>query len=312
MDVKTKNTSAILSNTTLCICDADYLLPFMKKKGVLAFCSLQKLSFFFRIVRKICTLIHLPMHYWYDGWKHHLSKVDTVIIFAIGGGESIVNYVLSNSKNARIVLWYWDPVHRLYLPNLFDDTRCEKWSFDPIDCKAYHMKHNTTFYFDNIQIPQADTIYDVCFVGYDKGRREDIKKIEHILTIARCKTNFYIVDDDAAKRNYKGAFPRISYEKVLEHIAESKAILDIIQDGQTGLTIRSMESLFFKKKLITTQVNIKEQDFYHPDNIFVLGVDDIKSISSFLQKTYFEIPKNIVDRYDFTNWLHRLANKSSE
>jgi hypothetical protein len=247
------------------------------------------------------------LHYWYGRWKHHLSKVDTVVICPVRGGESVVNYVLSKKLNARVIIWYLDPVYRTYSPDLFDSSRCEKWSFDENDCKKYHMKHNTTFYFDNIPLPHKNVIYDVSFVGHDKGRRKEIEKIEQLLVDAKCKTDFYIVDDDASKRTYKGGHPQISYEQILERIAESKALLDMLQEHQTGLTIRPMEALFFKKKLITNQTSIKEQDFYHPNNIFVLGIDDVELLPTFLQKPYYEIPENIVKNYDFVRWIHRFA-----
>jgi hypothetical protein len=279
----------------------------MREKDVLAYPSLRSVSFFQRIVRRCFISLGLPMHYWYDHWKRQLSKVETVIVFAIRGGESIMDYIISRTRNVRIILWYWDPVYRTYSPDLFDNNRCEKWSFDTNDCKTYRMKHNTTFFFDNIPKPRKNVTCDVCFVGYEKGRRKEIERIAQALDKAKCTTDFYIVDDDAAKRNYKGAYPRISYEQILERIAGSKAILDILQDNQTGLTIRPMEALFFKKKLITNQLIIKNQDFYHPDNIFVLGIDDIETLPVFLQKPYYEISKNIVDSYDFVSWINRFV-----
>ncbi|MDR0437872.1 MAG: hypothetical protein LBH22_06170 [Bacteroidales bacterium] len=251
-------------------------------------------------------MLRLPLHFWYGEWKNILSNVDIVIVCSARGIEPIVEYIMSKNRNVRIILWYWDPVSRTCSPELFDRKRCEIWSFDPIDCETYDMNYNTTFYFNDIQLPHKNIIYDVCFVGYDKGRRKEIKRVEQMLTNVKCKTNFYIVDDDAAKRNYKGTCPLISYEKTLEYIAESKAILDILQDNQVGLTVRSMEALFFKKKLITTQVSIKTQDFYHPDNIFILDIDNIEDFPSFLGKPYVETPRNIVENYDFANWIRRF------
>jgi len=307
MDVQLIERASLDLAKVLCICDTEYLLPFMRQKGVLAYSSYRSVSFFQRIIRRFFILLGLPMHYWYDNWKNQLPRVETVIVFAIRGGETIINYIMSKNKNIRLKLWYWDPVYRIYSPEQFDSLCCEKWSFDPTDCKSYQMKHNTGFYFNNIQIPHTNVTYDVCFVGYDKGRRKEIESIEHLLVKINCKTNFYIVDDDAAKRNYKGARPRKSYQQILEIVAGSKAILDVLQENQTGFTIRPMEALFFKKKLITTQLSIKGQDFYHPDNIFLLGIDDIESLPTFLHKPLHEIPKSVVDRYDFISWINRFA-----
>ena len=309
MDVKKCKESKkfdLLFSKTIFISEAEFFFPFIKKKGVLPYHSLRKLSFFFRILRRIFKELRLPMHYWYGGWKHQLLKIDTVIVYS-SAGASIVDYIISQNRNIRIIVWYWDPVFRTFSPDLIDRNFCEIWSFDKADCKIYNMRYNTVFYFDNILISHKSVVYDVCFIGYDKGRRKEIEKISQILAEAKYKAYLYVVDDDAAHRNYKGAYPRIPYEQILERIAESKAILDVVQDNQTGLTIRVMEGLFFKKKLITTQPSIKEYDFYHPDNVFILGLDNLEFLPTFLQKQYYEISEDIIKSYDFCNWINRFV-----
>ena len=48
----------------------------------------------------------------------------------------------------------------------------------------------------------------------------------------------------------------------------SRCVLDSAQAGQLGLTIRVLEALGAKKKLITTSPEVKRYDFYCEDNIF--------------------------------------------
>ena len=48
-------------------------------------------------------------------------------------------------------------------------------------------------------------------------------------------------------------------------------LLDVVQKGQSGLTLRFMEGLLFNKKVVTTNVHIKEnKDFGNNSNIYVL------------------------------------------
>lgn len=50
----------------------------------------------------------------------------------------------------------------------------------------------------------------------------------------------------------------ISYQENLDNIRKSKCIVDVVQKGQIGLTLRPLESLFFKKKLLTNNKCIKK------------------------------------------------------
>ena len=101
----------------------------------------------------------------------------------------------------------------------------------------------------------------------------------------------------------------MDYYEIIKLVGESKAILDLNNGNQVGLTLRPLEALFFKKKLITNNINIINYDFYSPDNIFILGVDDISNLTIFLNKKYKEIDKKIIEKYDFSNWLKRLIAK---
>ena len=83
-------------------------------------------------------------------------------------------------------------------------------------------------------------------------------------------------------------------------------IFDYLQDDQTGLSLRPFESIFFNKKLITNNSNIKNYDFYRKENIFILNYDDISMLKSFVDSDYLELPKNIIDNYDFQSWSNRF------
>lgn len=91
--------------------------------------------------------------------------------------------------------------------------------------------------------------------------------------------------------------------KVLEDIyIESRCILDSAQAGQTGLTIRAIEALGAKKKLITTNADVVNYDFYREENIYVYkGKIDYNSV--FFKKPYMEIKSDIYKKYSLKNWL---------
>src|SRR5690606_24485813 len=99
---------------------------------------------------------------------------------------------------------------------------------------------------------------------------------------------------------------KIPYQEYLELISKTKAIIDIIPDGQSGLTVRPMESIFLKKKLVTTDLEIANQDFYNKQNIFIIGKDDESLLKEFIDSAYVPIADSVVYQYDLDGWLQRF------
>ena len=65
--------------------------------------------------------------------------------------------------------------------------------------------------------------------------------------------------------------------------------------------------MFLERKLITNNTDIKNYDFYNHDNIFILGEDNINEIKEFINKPYKKIDQDIIDYYDFDQWLNRFG-----
>ena len=95
----------------------------------------------------------------------------------------------------------------------------------------------------------------------------------------------------------------MDYDSVLEVMTASKAIIDLPHPNQTGLTIRSIEALGLKKKLITTNVDIKKYDFYHPSNILIINPNNPAISKEFLSLEYISLDSNIYDKYTVSAWL---------
>jgi hypothetical protein len=71
------------------------------------------------------------------------------------------------------------------------------------------------------------------------------------------------------------AFEEISFTKrsaaeIVDVVRSSRAVLDIQHFKQTGLTMRTLETLGAGKKLITTNPDVKQYDFYDKDRVMVL------------------------------------------
>jgi hypothetical protein len=237
-------------------------------------------------------------------WKTYVDKYDIVIISATIYSEDITKYI-QKKTSCRIIHWYWNPVIKSVIPN---SKGTELWSFDEDDCKKNNMNYISTYYFSSIKLTSKCIIYDIYFVGEDKGRLDELLKLKKLFKEAGLRVNMHITESkESTDRNFSFQHG-IPYEEVLERISESKAILDIVQTGQKGISQRPMESLFFKKKLVTNDKDIAKHDFYNKNNIFILGNDNIQDLNNFINSKYENIDKNIVDRYDFSEWIERISS----
>ena len=101
----------------------------------------------------------------------------------------------------------------------------------------------------------------------------------------------------------------ISYEEYLEYISNSMTILEIIEAGQSGCTLRFMESLFLKKKLITNNKDIVNDLYYNNQNVFILGVDSLDNLVNFINSPYAD--ELSIQDLDFQNWISNFEGDTS-
>ena len=232
-------------------------------------------------------------------------------------GRDIFEYILDKNPKCQICVFYDSPIvpGEKRDPSLYQDLPLHFFTCDRKIASQYNITFIPYFYiFSPYSFDSYDknTTYDiktdVFFVGEEKGdRAEQIARITAVLDKAGLKHDLRLIPQNrpsslAAKNSY------IPYDTVIEIIKSSRAILELISDGQTGLTQRPYESLFFKKKLITTSSEITKYDFYRPENVFLLNEQPIEELPEFLETPFVTVPKEISAQYDFPHWLERFIN----
>lgn len=99
---------------------------------------------------------------------------------------------------------------------------------------------------------------------------------------------------------------RLDYPKYCACIRSAGVLLDVNQEGQEALSMRVLESVYFSKKLITTNGSIKKYSFYNPDNIFILSntLSEIspEEIRAFIERPFVPYSQDILEEYDFVHW----------
>lgn len=234
----------------------------------------------------------------FENWKKEINKYKQIIVFDANYRKSISKYIKKHNKSCNIILYYWNIVDKDNKIIFKDKNITEIWTFDYDDSIKYGLKYNPQFYSKNIKLEKEKEEIDVYFLGKNKGRKAEINKIEKLINEEKLVTKFIIMEDEDKQS--------INYDDYLKEIEKSKSILDILTQGQSGLTLRCLEALFFEKKLITNNVNITKYNFYSSNNIFIIGKDNINNIKEFISKPYKKIDKKIIDYYNFESWLKRF------
>lgn len=262
----------------------------------------------FRLLRRIAHRASpLWIRFFFADWKYQLQDYEMIVLPVSIYSAAILAYVRRIS-GVRIVNWYWNPVSTTEHPDTLRIENSTIFSFDRSDCQAYGLNFAPTYYFSSISLPQKNIDYDLIFVGADKGRLQGLLSVEEELLRLGLRVRFHITSGDTKYPDERYPYkPLLSYEDILDLISRSVGIVDYVQAGQSGTSQRPMESIFLRKKLVTNDAGILDCDFYDSDNIFVLGLDNLRDLPAFLARPYRELNSEVRDRYDFGQWLKGIS-----
>lgn len=166
------------------------------------------------------------------------------------------------------------------------------FAFDKEDAVKYGFLYSPLVYTSNDDVLAAKHNTDLFYVGRAKDRLPQLLAIFEQAQAEGLVCDFNIVDVPQEAQKYKETISYnkpLSYQEVLTRIKASKCLVDAIQGDSVGLTIKTCEAVVCKKKLITTNVHVKDEDFYSPSNIMVLKENEpISGLSSFVRGKYEE------------------------
>ncbi|MGN0707575.1 MAG: hypothetical protein ACI4JC_06195 [Faecalibacterium sp.] len=144
------------------------------------------------------------------------------------------------------------------------------YTFDKGDSLRYGFKFTHQMYSklpvtNKKQMRQSD----IYFIGYNKGRATKICELYRFLTAKNVICDFTINGsvDEISEVDCDGVFTNryASYQDVINEIQGANCILEMLQDGQEGTTLRYYEAVCYNKKLLTNNESIKEYEFYNPE-----------------------------------------------
>ena len=119
-------------------------------------------------------------------------------------------------------------------------------SFDPCEAERYGMECTGQYF--RYPARRTDEISSDCFFcGLPKDRAGLLHDLRTRLESEGMRCDFVIPRTPSEK---------LTYPRYLDRLARTRCVIDICQGGQTGLTRRPLEALFYDKKLLTNNPQI--------------------------------------------------------
>jgi hypothetical protein len=182
------------------------------------------------------------------------------------------------------------------------------YSFEKEDC----IKHNLNFITNWIYPIHTTSIcnekYQVYNISSKDSRTAILSKIAGVLKENKIKYKIIIFHkkNKVKEPNIEFTPVQIPLSEVNDNLCNTQVLLDINRLGQNGLTFRVFESIGLEKKLITTNHDIKNYDFYNPNNILI--IDEKKPIipMAFFGTEYEKIPEKIFNNYTLQQWVDNV------
>lgn len=199
-----------------------------------------------------------------------------------------LNNLKEKNPNVKLVLVFHDSMKVLCyrksvekrLP-LFDYI----FSFDDEDCCKYGFSHFYQIFSKPDFVCEDDKYKTDIFMAANGSSRVNVVHDVFVNLCKVCKpyvlmTNVdpgdQIIDEGNKTIIYNEP---ISYRDELQYAYNTNCMLEIVNEGQSGITLRTVEAVCFNKKLLTNNYMIKNMPFY--DTRYMKLISEMKNIEDY-------------------------------
>lgn len=220
-----------------------------------------------------------------------------------------------SQSSAEFISYHWDSIKQYNYLNSIDYFD-KVYSFDKHDCDSHGILYLPLFAsgaYNGISDRKSGQDIDIYMVG-------SIVQTKRYLLVQEFKDfcykngiTFYfhlkVTPVTYLKLLLNGVIPRgVSFDTMesdamKEIVSRSRAVLDVTNHEQSGLTMRVIENIAIGKKLVTTNINIKNEPFYNKNQVFLLGEDNMNDLKEFIYRDIEikEHPELMLD-----SWLKKI------
>lgn len=271
---------------------------------------------------KLSSLQDILLNRYYKKIKRELKKQNPdVDYFLIVKGSVIpewfYRWLKSYYFNATFVEYLWDNVktdpRSLSVSKYYDTV----FSFSPEDCAEFGFKYRPFFFVERAEIP-SKTIDIACIISFSVDRANILNEILKNNEFLRSRILYWHIKGSRALflkcKKYIGLLTpflrtsAVSYAEMNNKLAESKAQIDMPNPNQLGLTTRAFEALATKTKIITTNEQIKNYDFYNKQNILIIDRNNPVIPAEWLDSPYLPLDDEILNYYTRERFISDLIS----
>ena len=238
--------------------------------------------------------------------------------------ERILKIYRKCFKNAKFCLHMWDSIENI--PGIENKFKYFDFisSFDRLDCETYPELHFRPLYFcDEYRREEKRTEeydYDLCFIGtihsdrwkiLKELKRQSEEKNLRIFYYPYLQSKFIYYFYRFIKPEFWDStidefyFEKLSGDMISKKVDKSKIVIDIQHPRQNGLTIRTIEMIGMNKKMITTNQDIRNYDFYNPENICILNRRK-PALNMNFKSDYMTLDKALYNKYSLESWIYEV------
>ena len=238
--------------------------------------------------------IHIPYkNVWFNCSPVQMTdKKNTVVIF--DGAlkhfttKQLDQWVVDENTTCILILINSLRASSAVISDIKDIIPKVKWdhilTFDPIDARDFGYEYLGCCYYSMHSIEDIRKDYpgnketDICFTGGIKGGRWNyiLSIFEYLKDHVRTDFNINVTGKAKYSRlpydsliNYN-MHEWVPYKKVLSDVLDSNVILEVLQNGQHGPSLRYYEAVCYNKKLITNNYKAEELPFYNSNYIKII------------------------------------------
>ncbi len=262
-------------------------------------------NIFQKVARKYGSTISLPVHFVLGSNLQtairRLMPEDVVIVAEYTDPALIlaISRIIPEGVSRYVWLWNHKGNKKNFADNLLtiNKSHFQVVTYDELDAEKFGFGWHTQFFnvkpFQQVASLQNNAfLYDFFFVGYAKNRVEEIQKIHSMLSSYAC---LFVTIRTTSEY--------IPYTRYMEMAMQSRCIVEIVHTGDPSCTLRPLEAMAIRRKLLTNNPAVRNYTFYRPQNIFILGQDNLNNLSDFLHSPFEPLPPDIVESYDVNSWV---------
>lgn len=210
-----------------------------------------KKIWYFRAVKRIMFSNPNPICFI---WHHHyISEIQ----------NGMIEYLRKRFPNSKHIYFFTEPQEVNNETVRYYQEKMDIVSiFDPHMAEKYNMLFIPNVYPNKRFKAVTSYKYDICFIGNDKGRREELLKISQLCKEKAIRAAFYVRKDvncDSDIDSEQGVnyiHGKLTYAEILEITEQSRCILEMRVAPHYACSLRVQEAVIFNKKLVTNNRNI--------------------------------------------------------